>query len=265
MESDMTPVLEPQLGSTKDKALACFFARYKYKVQISKLSRDLQIVLPFTVSTADKKLIFVKNSKVACTSITHLLYEYSYEEKFTGNIHRDGLEFHHGLFWWEINKQLLESSNTTIFSIVRNPETRCVSAFKNFFVDRNNSSAKKHLKAIAKFGYHVNSSIESNFDSFLDYIEASQQADPFQVDRHWREQHINLGVETVKYSHIGKLENLLEDMHIIFDLAGLDKTILNQLNRRRNSTRQSELLVSPQQLTRIKCLYAKDYDIFGYG
>jgi len=260
----MTPILEPKLGSTKDKALAYFFARYKYKMQLSKLPRELQIVLPFTASTADNKLIFVKNSKVACTSIAHLLYEYSYGKKFVGNIHKDGLEFQHGLFWWETNKQLLESKKTIIFSIVRNPEARCISAFKNFFIDCSHSSAKKHLKAIAKFGYHVDRSMESNFDSFLDYIEASQQVDAYRVDRHWRAQSINLGIGMVEYSYIGKLENLAEDMRIIFDLAGLDKTSLNQLNRKHNSTKRSDFKVSPQQLARIKLLYAQDYEFFGY-
>jgi len=260
----LNPVLEAEFGASKEVLLSYFLPRYQHKVNISKLEKDFQIVLPYTASTTDKKLVFVKNSKVACTSIAHLLYEYSYNKKFQGNIHRDGLNFHHGIYWWQENHQLLTSSNATIFSVVRDPKARCLSAFKNFFIDQNNKSAKKHLKSMAEFGYHVNSKIEKNFDIFLDYIEASNQIDPYRVDRHWRAQHINLGIGTIDYSYIGKIENLLADMKVVFKLAGIDASWVEQLNKKHNSTQKNDFDVSSQQLARIKLLYKKDYEFFNY-
>jgi len=260
----MKPALEPDFWTAKDNLLAYFLPRYQHKVNISNLEQGFQIILPFTVSTTDKKLVFVKNSKVACTSMTHLLYEYSYNHPFKGNIHRDGLKFHQGLFWWQENYQLLTSNNTIVFSIVRNPKERCLSAFKDFFIDRNNASAHKHFKTMASFGYHVNNEIGKNFDIFLDYIEASHQINPYRVDRHWRAQHINLGIGTIDYNYIAKIEKLLADMRIIFRLAGINECWVERLHKKHNSTKKNNFNVSSQQLARIKRIYKKDYEIFNY-
>lgn len=262
----MTPVLETKLGSKKDAILATVLERYKCKMRISKLPLEYQVLLPYTVSTDDKKLLYVKNSKVACTSISHFMYQYSNGYPFEGNIHRDGIKLRHGIHHWQENLALLQSSSAAIFSIVRHPESRCVSAFQNFFVDRSNSVAKRHFKAISAFGYHQDRSPEENFDVFLNYIQASHELAPNYVDRHWRSQHINLGIGVVKYSHIGKMENLNAEMKTILDLAKIDTHRFEKMQTsEQNKSSTSKITVTAKQSARIKSIFEKDYKLFGYS
>jgi len=262
----MTPVLETKFGSIKDKMLATVLARYKCKVRISKLPLEYQILLPYTVSTNDKKLLYVKNSKVACTSISHLMYQYSNGFPFEGNIHRDGIKLRHGIHHWQENLALLQSNSTVTFSIVRHPESRCVSAFQNFFIDRSNSVAKRHFKAISAFGYHQDRSLEENFDAFLDYVQSSHELSPYYVDRHWRAQHINLGIGTVKYTHIGKIENLNAEMEAILDLAKIDTHKFENVRKpKRNMSSATKFSVTENQSFRIKSIFEKDFELFGYS
>ena len=166
--------------------------------------------------------------------------------------------------WWSENKRLLENTQSIIFSIVRDPQQRCLSAFNNFFIYQNNNTAKKHLKAIRHFGFKPNNPIERNFNIFLDYIEESFNIDPFFTDRHWRAQHINLGIGTIAYSHIGKIESLAKDMNIIYSLADINPNKLPELTKKHNATKKLEFSPSLQQQERIKSIYKSDYEIFNY-
>lgn len=262
----MTPVLETKLGSIKDKMLATVLARYKCKVRISKLPLEYQVLLPYTVSTNDKKLLYVKNSKVACTSISHFMYQYSNGYPFEGNIHRDGIKLRHGIHHWQENLALLQSSSAVTFSIVRHPESRCVSAFQNFFIDCSNSVAKRHFKAISALGYHQNRSLEENFDVFLTYVQSSQELAPNYVDRHWRAQHINLGIGIVKYTHIGKIENLNAEMKTILNLAKIDTHRFEKVQKsEHNKSSTTKFAVTAKQSKRIKSIFEKDFELFGYS
>lgn len=262
----MKPVLEQKYGSIKDTVLSTVLTRYKCKESISKLPVEYQVFLPFTVSTDDKKLVYVKNSKVACTSISHLMYQYSNRHPFEGNIHSDSIPLRHGIYHWQENLALLKSNSAITFSIVRHPESRCVSAFQNFFVDRSGLILKTHFKAIKTFGYNQDQSHEDNFNAFLDYVQASHELSPNYVDRHWRAQHINLGVGTVKYDHIGKLENLRADMEIVRDLAKIDGRRFEQVQKaKRNESSSIKFAVTAEQSNRIASIYSKDFELFGYS
>ena len=262
----MKPVLEQKYGSIKDTVLSTVLARYKCKVGISKLPLEYQVFLPFTVSTDDKKLVYVKNSKVACTSISHLMYQYSNGHSFEGNIHSDSIPLRHGIYHWKENLALLKSNSAITFSIVRHPESRCVSAFQNFFVDRSGDILKTHFNAIKAFGFDKNQSQEDNFNVFLDYVQASHELSPNYVDRHWRAQHINLGIGTVKYDHIGKIENLSADMETIRDLAKIDAHHFEKVQMaKRNESSSTKFVVTAEQSTRIASIYSKDFELFGYS
>lgn len=193
------------------------------------------------------------------------MYQYSNGYPFEGNIHRDGIKLRHGIYHWQENLALLRSNSAVTFSIVRHPESRCVSAFQNFFVDRSNSVAKRHFNAIKAFGFHQDRSLEENFDVFLDYVQSSHELAPYFVDRHWRAQHINLGIGTVKYTHIGKIENLNAEMKIILDLAKIDTHRFDYVHKlKRNESSTTKFAVTEKQSSRIKLIFEKDFQLFGY-
>ncbi len=240
--------------------------RYRRKTRLSQMPVELQIALPHLLLSDDAKLAFVKNSKAGCTSVAHLIHQYSKGHEFSGNIHKDAGAIRQGLLYWEENLRLVQTREPYLFSFVRHPEKRVISAFLNFFIDQTNPGRKRHYKALNASGFVEGGNIERNFDVFLDYIQASVDKDIYHTDRHWRPQYINLGMPALSYHHIGKLENFADELAYIFSEAGIEAFDFEALNlKTRNKTTPRNLKVSAAQRDKIFQLYRKDFDLFGYS
>jgi hypothetical protein len=262
----LNPIFEPKLGRPKDLALSALLPRYRRKVQLSRLPIEKQIVLPYLLLSDDAKLAFVKNSKAGCTSVAHLIHQYSKGYEYSGNIHKDSKELQQGLLFWKENLQIIQTRSPYLFSFVRHPEKRIVSAFLNFFIDRTNPTGKKHFVAMNAFGFRQDEDIQQNFGVFLNYIQASVDRDIHQTDRHWRPQYINLGIPNFQYDHIGKLENFEAEIEFIFRAAGIVDFNLGTLDTRaRNSTQPNHLQVSVEHKKQIAAIYHEDYRLFDYS
>jgi len=262
----ISPHLTPAFGIRKDRLLSPFIVRYKCKMELSRLPVDVQNLLHELVVSDDEKLAFYKNTKAGCTSIAHIIYQYSNGHPFSGSIHKDNKNISQGILHWEKNLATIQNGNPFLFSFVRHPEKRLVSAFRNFFVDRSNFVARRHFKAMQSFGYRKNGDLQHNFDVFLDYVRASMDIDPLRTDPHWRSQNINLATDSFKYDFIGKLENFDTDIENVFKLAGIDDFDVGKIGQtRKNRTKPTPLTISDAQREKIIGLYARDYKEFGYS
>jgi hypothetical protein len=151
------------------------------------------------------------------------------------------------------------------FTFVRHPIDRLESAFRDFVIERRNPTRIYHAAGFEKFGCSEDKSESENLDAFLDYIEASFEASRIRSDRHWRPQVDNIGRERFTYDFIGKVENLGADMRTAFSMAGIDYKASSQVaSIRKNSSRTSDRIANKAQQTRIKMLYAPDFDAFDY-
>jgi len=262
----INPVFEPKLGRPKDLVLGALLPHYRRRVQLSRLPIEKQIVLPYLLISDDAKLAFVKNSKAGCTSVAHLIHQYSKGYECTGNIHKDSKDLRQGLLYWKENLRIILTQSPYLFTFVRHPENRVVSAFFNFFVERTNPVGYKHFAAMNAFGFQEGGNIQQNFEVFLTYIKASVDCDIHQTDRHWRPQYINLSMLDFQYDHIGKLENFAAEIKFIFDAAGISDFNLGTPDTRiRNSTQPNDLRVSGEQRKIIAEIYSEDYRLFGYS
>ena len=179
----------------------------------------------------------------------NIIHQYSKGYEFSGNIHKDSKTLRQGLLYWNENLRFIQTKEPYLFTFVRHPEKRVISAFLNFFIDRTNPTGKRHYNSINAFGFIEGGNINQNFDIFLRYIQESVDKDIYHTDRHWRPQYINLGMPTLQYDHIGKLENFGNELEYIFSEAGIKEFDLGALKRNaRNTTTPHKLEIVRRQI-----------------
>jgi hypothetical protein len=268
MTSTILPIhFEQKLTARKIKKatyLAPFLKKYRDRLAYSKIPETRRIAYTDGLLTDDGKLFYVKNSKAGCTTIAQLLYNYSKGAFYDQNIHDERQNLrqyqHH---WRSFEKALGGSAHA--FTFVRHPESRLISAFQNFFVNKINRSHDKHLPPLESRGFSESNSRDKNFGIFLDYVEESLETDKLYTDRHWRPQHINVAANDIRYSVIGKLENFEQDIERVFALIDRsDFPTKNRVDARYNSSKGEKVTLCAQDRSRIEKLYETDYEIFGY-
>ena len=258
--------LERRDDTLKVKLLAPFIKRYQPRLQVSKQPESLRPVLLTTLQTDDGKMVFVKNSKAGCTTIANILFHYSKGRHHGGRIHSERDDFRQGLEYWKENLEALRSKTNTKFTFVRNPQSRAISAFTNFFVDKTNRAAPNHLKLIGGFGFSDENDVSRNFDVYLDYLQACFEENAMRTDRHFRLQKINIGLGVIDYDLIGRLENFEHDLRKVFEMAGASEYMDKHADfRRDNRSSKNKLQLTKLQQSKIEALYAPDYEAFNYN
>ncbi len=248
----------------KARLLAPFAKRYAIRNKMQVVPEDIRNVYQHMIMSQDKKILFLKNSKAGCTSVAHLIIKYS-TGTVAENVHRHSDGVYHAWEYWEEFDQAFASPDTYCFSMVRNPQSRLLSGFTNFFVDVQNRNVGLHLSAMESRGYEIGGEIGKNLDVFLDYVAESVAGSPTHCDPHWREQHRNLGLSYFQYDFVARLENFNKDIQHAFESAGLGEFLKTQeWQKKRNSSSRLDLVLRPDQIAKIEKIYAADYEKFGY-
>lgn len=257
--------IQKPFNRTKHVLLSPFSTRHKTKAKITELPLPLQLIFRHIVLSDDGKLLFVQNSKAGCTTASHLLYEYSRGQKFVGKIHAKQSQMRRGLSDFEAAKNALSDSNTYKFTIVRDPQKRAISCFKNFFIDKTNMNYPKHARAIEAFGFRDDGANDHNFAAYLDLVEASIEKNADYTDPHFRTQVKNIAFGAVDYQKICKLENYNADITQVFQESGADfPGLAAALEKKHNPTKSTKYVPSEELQQRVRDIYADDYAAFGY-
>lgn len=256
---------EKRINIHKARLLAPFSRKYRFRCGLASIAEPLRVAYTHSAMTTDGRFVFVKNSKAGCTSITQLLYRYSTGDFRAERVHvaTDGIL--QGLTHWRQYHQHVGQTGTTCFTFVRNPEARLRSCFFNVLVDQSNRATRHHMPPLASRGFDDGRSLQWNFDVFLDYVAESLEVNPTYCDRHWRAQHINIAHGHLAYDLIGRLENYAADIRRLFEIAGREGFLTDEILKARfNRSSKSELEINAQARRRIELLYARDYELFGY-
>jgi len=264
---DKPVFLTPPIQSTLlNRLLAPFVPRYKVLNELAKEPPHLRGPLRNLILSHDRRFMFLRNQKCACTQTTQLLYAYGNNgETYKGNIHRANHGIYAARYRWMDIKPVFEAHMAFQFTFVRDPETRVHSAFRNFFVDLTNIARHKHLKPMVAHGYDPARGEDYNFDVFLDYIAHSFAVDRLNTDSHWRLQVDNIAFNDIRFDYIGRVENYEADIRKVFDAGGAPGfPPAELLADRRNRSTTAKTAVTPAQSARIRQLYAPDYEAFGY-
>jgi hypothetical protein len=247
-------------------ALAPFFPRYKVLQDLEKEPAHLRGTLRNLIMTEDRRFLYLRNQKCACTQTTQILYAYGHKgETYPGNVHRANEGIVPARYRWRDIKPVFEGHMSFFFTFVRDPEVRLLSAFRNFFVDNTNLARRKHLGPMTAHGYDPAKPAGYNFDVFLDYIAHTFDVDRTNCDTHWRLQVDNIGWRDIRYDFIGRVERYEADIAHVFaagGVTGFPPPAL--LQRRENRSSGARFAISPEQRARIHLIYAPDYEAFGY-
>ncbi len=257
--------IQKPFNRTKHVLLSPFSKGQKNKAKITELPLPLQLIFRHIVLSDDGKLLFVKNSKAGCTTASHLLYEYSRGQKFVGKIHTRQSQMRGGVSDFEAAKNALNDPNTYKFTIVRDPQKRAISCFKDFFIDKTNIHYPKHARAIEAFGFRDDGVNDHNFAAFIGLVEASVAKSADYTDPHFRTQVKNTAFGTVDYQKICKLENFYADITQVFQESGAGfPGLAAALEKKHNPTKSTKYIPSEELQQRVRDIYADDYAAFGY-
>ena len=246
--------------------LAPFFPRYKVLLELQKEPAHLRGPLRNLILSHDRRFLFLRNQKCACTQTTQFLYAYgNHGEIYPGNVHRASRGIYAARYDWMDIKPVYQAHMAFFFTFVRDPEKRVHSAYRNFFVDLTNIARHKHLKPMLAHGYDPEKGEVYNFDAFLDYIAHGFELDRINTDSHWRCQVDNIAFRDIRFDFIGRVENYEADIRHIFAAGGAPGFPPEHLlAARHNRSAAPGTEVTPAQRARIRQLYAPDYEAFDY-
>lgn len=253
-----------RINPTRLRLLAPLSKRHRAKLSLLKQPYAIQDIAHQLVLTDDEKLLFVRNFKAGCSTVTHLLYHASKGAPFQGNI-SDASDLMRGIPHWPRLEPALKSQNTYRFTMVRHPQTRAVSAFRDFFIDHRNRKATVYQDALSDFGAHPNASVEQTFDAFLAFLAYCLEENAEGTDPHFRRQVTNVAFETMEYDKICRIENYADDIAEVFQEAGVLLPDGVSLAKKKNVSQQSvEFEPNAAQLKKLRHLYAADFEAFEY-
>lgn len=201
------------------------------------------------------RTIYVQNPKAACSTIKLALQraeraDPGYEPET--NIHdkpRSPLASPSDLSAEEFQALLRDG---VVFSFVRNPFDRVLSAYANKIV-----RPQKRGRFRERAGFAAN-----DCPSFERFVDALATQDPAQFDPHWRPQTINLLFDDLTYHRIGRVETFDADWAQLAAETGLPQTY-----ERRGLKEEKPPLAeayTPRLARRVLDIFRRDFEAFGY-
>lgn len=225
-------------------------------------------VLPMIYFGPKKPLAYVLNAKAACTLALHFLFYANHSYRY---FDVEGIHFSHKalnlLMGPEMNPRVLNAFyhfSPHLFSFVRNPLRRLVSAFRQKIFtngDPHYLSMRDHLTAIDGIDLSPEANPAQSCLAFAKWIAA--QKDQMLIDRHFRPQYLNLQIDSrLTVDTILRLEDRDEVCAFLAQWIGAEKAQwFVSLNFNAEKYSVSEF-VSDELEQVVREIYAEDYKLF---
>jgi hypothetical protein len=238
-----------------------FSERYRRQYEARRLPDWQRIVLRRTVYVPELKLLYVINAKAASSSLRDMMFVLGGGSPQEGP--GRGIDFPSAR--WEEVVAAWTDPSVYRFTVGRHPASRAVSAFANLFVNRNNGFEFRHIPYLRRSGLKFGDASPANFDRFLDYIEEVQAESEMFCDAHLRLQTHNTGARHLSFNRIGHYQSLAADVAAIMAEAHVTSFTPAALGWDNKALKETGLVLTPAQISRIETIYAEDYDRFGYA
>lgn len=203
-------------------------------------------------------IVYVKNPKAGCSTVLLWLdrlhtgeHDFSPENVHTGN----RLPKARDLGRRTVARML--SGEGYRFTFVRDPLRR----FQSAYLDKIVASEGWRAEVQTALGQEPDETREVSLD---DFVAAMEVQDPMrEMNPHWRPQHLNVMTDLIDYDHIGRIETFDTDLEVIRRAAGLPHVPVEVRNvRARPGT--GILDDRPDLEERVRAIYARDFELFGY-
>lgn len=206
----------------------------------------------------DVGLVYVRNPKVASSTLLEWLDWIStgQEREASRNVRRDNSLPKPRHVGWDRVMRMIDGEAFR-FSFVRDPLTRFESAYRSKIL-QSRPPRQQVLEVLGR------TEDPDTAVSFEDFVGAVEQQEPLHMDLHWRPQHLNLMHPVFTFDLLGRLERFDEDIAEIcrrLDLPG-PPTRSRNVSR---ASRPSEYEGRPDLAERVRALYARDIELYGYG
>ncbi|WP_163025935.1 sulfotransferase family protein [Chachezhania antarctica] len=202
-------------------------------------------------------IVYLNNPKVGCSTIKNILWNSLADEPRARKVDVHDVEA--SPFDNRID-QMDWLADARIFTFVRNPFVRVVSAYLNKIADQKPIQWSHFVRR-----YGVDSGPVIGFDAFIKLI--SEDA-PERLDPHWRPQHLNLMYPFVQPNMMGKLERM-DDLlpQVLERYLGLPPAPVKRKSRHGTNAGATYLdyFRNRDTLDRVLALYAEDFRYFGYA
>ena len=157
----------------------------------------------------------------------------------------------------EEDRERIYSGNFFVFTFVRHPLKRAVSAYCDKILG-NQPQKKEILSGLGRDPEDIESHV--TFDEFVSVITSQK---PSQLNPHWRPQVLNLYPDVIDYHFIGRLESFDHDFGFIRNKLGLPVFETDRRNVKSSNTDKRQYL-SLRNRFKLARLYAQDFIFFGY-
>lgn len=217
------------------------------------------------------KFIYIENAKSACTTIKSSLgaaellrtgLGKGFAERFLNNVHTNILgtpfvkPFQMGRHYFD---DVLLNPRYTIFTFVKNPYTRILSAYLDKVV-------RKLPESLSLYETLGKTPLEDM--SFLEFLKAIQiQIDARHVvDKHFRSQSLQCGNGQFRLDFVGKVEQFESDFKAITQKIGYSdaQIILGVSHSTKAKTVLSEYY-GENEIAVVKSIFKDDFDMFDYN
>jgi len=203
---------------------------------------------------------YVVNPKCACSTIQASLWLSSDAKIGTSTYAGQPHDWVASPFYSDaktIRAKAKDISRADWFTVARNPYTRILSAYLDKI-----STFKRRDPLIWRLyveRYGVDRDAVPTFREFLDTISAD---DPESLDKHWRPQHLNVGIGCFSYDHVGRLEEM-ETTYAWLEERGIDQR--EEVRPHQTGANETIDLLKKEEIEIIQQLYDRDFTEFGYS
>ena len=241
------------------------------------LSRDkiVDSVAYGTFVSLKHRILYTETPKPACTTIKHILRDLSQAPPLKyeiGPLH----ESRRDMFIHvranvplpslvdlnnDTQEQVLRDSAFFRFCIVRNPYSRVISAWRNKVIQCE-PGYELLYERLTGTPPPLEGKPTPSFSTFLRFLQTEQDLDA--CNPHWQRQAAHVLFSAIRYTHIGKLENLPETLSKLQSHLGTSVSLtLPNKNRSASDVRYSCLTQSTAEL--IYHMYKDDFTTFQYS
>lgn len=182
---------------------------------------------------------YLHNPKVACSTIKNSLLEGK-----ENNVHAQFLF------------PPYNNVSVPIFSMVRNPYNRIISAF----LDKVGPNKDDYVWLPFSNQFNLDNKKNITFNYFLNLLNECE--DKNLIDHHFRPQHLNLLSEYITPEFIGYIEDI-SSVKDYMESKGIP--FLNRAPHKTKSKEMAEKLLTEKNISLINNIYQKDFTTYGYS
>uniref|UniRef100_A0A3B3CCH4 Carbohydrate sulfotransferase n=1 Tax=Oryzias melastigma TaxID=30732 RepID=A0A3B3CCH4_ORYME len=252
----------------------------------SASSRKRRVLTPgdlkHLVVDEDHELIYCYVPKVACTNWKRVMMVLTSRGKYTDPMKIPSNEAHIPSNLKTLNQYSISEINHRLknylkFLFVREPFERLVSAYRNKFTLKYNSSFHKRFGTRIIRRYRKNATQDAlvngddvKFKEFIEYLvdPATQKDGP--LNEHWQTVYQLCHPCHIHYDMVGKYETLEDDSNYLLELVGVGNFL--RFPSYAKSTRTTDIMtaqffsnISSQQQIQVYQLYKMDFHMFNYS